>query len=117
MGFSYAPSDSVFWQQGYSTESDFIYVTTQTLSLAQLQVLADEVGQGRSLLVCCGAFRCKADQFANLTLKKIPKAVLGRCEWGQDDYSLNVDNLPMQKRPALPHQQDLLTGLDGEEGE
>ncbi len=117
MGFRYAPSDSVFWQQGYSTESDFIYVTTQTLSLAQLQVLADEVGQDRSLLVCCGAFRCKADRFANLTLKKIPKAVLGHCEWGQDDYSLNVENLPMQKRPALAQQQDLLTDLGGEEGE
>lgn len=92
-GFSYAPSDTVFWQQGYSTETDFIYVTTQTLSLKQLQVLSDEVGQDRTLLVCCSAFRCKADQFPNLTLKKIPKMVLSRCEWGQDDYSLNVENL------------------------
>ena len=28
-------------------------------------------------------------------LKKIPKMVLSRCEWGHDDYSLNVANLPM----------------------
>jgi adenine-specific DNA-methyltransferase len=33
----------------------------------------------------------------NLTLKKIPKMVLARCEWGHDDYSLNVANLPMAK--------------------
>lgn len=37
MGFTYAPSDSVYWQQGHSTETDFIYVTTQTLDQAQLR--------------------------------------------------------------------------------
>jgi adenine-specific DNA-methyltransferase len=113
--FTYAPSDTLFWQQGYSTETDFIYVTTQTLSLAQLQVLADEVGEERSLLVCCSAFRCKADKFVNLTLKKIPKMVLSRCEWGHDDYSLNVENLPMQEQPpAEPEQSELFDGGEGE---
>lgn len=111
-GFTYAPSDTVFWQQGHSTETDFIYVTTQTLSLEQLQALADEVGQDRTLLVCCGAFRCKADQFTNLTLKKIPKMVLSRCEWGCDDYSLNIQNLPMLEREQLPEQEDLFDGTD-----
>jgi adenine-specific DNA-methyltransferase len=27
-------------------------------------------------------------------VKKIPKAVLHKCEWGHDDYSLKVENLP-----------------------
>ena len=112
-GFSYAPSDTLFWQQGYSTETDFIYVTTQTLSLEQLQVLSDEVGQDRTLLVCCSAFRCKADQFPNLTLKKIPKMVLSRCEWGHDDYSLNVENLPMQEKPSLQEQNDMFSEGEG----
>ena len=34
----------------------------------------------------------------NLTLKKIPKAVLRKCEWGKDDYSLEIRDLP----PAPP---------------
>jgi adenine-specific DNA-methyltransferase len=94
-GFTYAPSPDLFWQQGHSTERDFIYVTTASLNRAQLQRLSDEVGPDRSLLVACGAFRgAKSDTFPNLTLKKIPAAVLGRCEWGKDDYSLNVENLP-----------------------
>ena len=102
-GFTYAPNDAHYWQHGYSTESDFIYVTTQTLNADQLQVLSDEVGEGRSLLVCCAAYRGSADRFANLTLKKIPKMVLTKCEWGHDDYSLNVQNLPMAApRPAEP---------------
>ncbi|BBD56110.1 site-specific DNA-methyltransferase [Planktothrix agardhii] len=93
-GFTYSPSDTFYWQQGYSTERNFIYVTTQNLRLEQLSQLADEVGQERSLLVLCTAFRGKTDIFPNLTVKKIPKQILSRCEWGHDDYSLKIENLP-----------------------
>jgi adenine-specific DNA-methyltransferase len=102
-GFNYAPNADHYWQHGHSTESDFIYVTTQTLNADQLQALSDDVGEGRSLLVCCAAYRGDVDRFRNLTLKKIPKMVLTKCEWGHDDYSLNVQNLPMAvPRPAEP---------------
>src|SRR5205814_10292417 len=47
-GFTYGPSDSVYWQQGRSTECDFIYVTTANLNHEQLQQLNDEVGEQRS---------------------------------------------------------------------
>ena len=109
-GFTYAPSplDSGgrWWQQGRSSERDFIYVTTQNLSAAQLQALSDEVGTEQSLLVCCSAFHgisaaAAAARWPNLTLKKIPKMVLARCEWGHDDYSLNVANLPLAE-PSPP---------------
>ncbi|WYM02186.1 MAG: site-specific DNA-methyltransferase [Gloeotrichia echinulata CP02] len=93
-GFTYAPSDTFYWQHGYSTERDFIYVTTQNLSHEQLSKLADEVGQERTLLVLCSAFCGKVDIFPNLTIKKIPKQILARCEWGHDDYSLKIENLP-----------------------
>jgi adenine-specific DNA-methyltransferase len=93
-GFTYAPSDSLYWQHGASTERDFIYVTTASLNHDQLQQLSDEVGPERSLLVACGAFRGRTAGYPNLTLKKIPSAVLSRCEWGKDDYSLTVQDLP-----------------------
>lgn len=105
-GFTYAPSDSIYWMQGRSTERDFIYVTTQNLSADQLAQLSDEVGPERSLLVLCAAFRGKTDQWPNLTVKKIPKQVLSRCEWAHDDYSLQVENLP--KAPAKTGQMELL---------
>lgn len=99
-GFTYAPSEAQWWQHGHSSERDFIYVTTQNLSAEQLQALSDEVGSEQSLLVCCAAFHgvtaaAGLQRWPNLTLKKIPKMVLSRCEWGHDDYSLNVVNLPM----------------------
>lgn len=33
-------------------------------------------------------------------LKEIQKTVLSRCEWGHDDFSLKVENLP--KAPPKP---------------
>lgn len=106
-GFTYAPSDSVYWQHGTSSERDFIYVTTQTLSPEQLDALSEEVGEGRTLLVLCAAFRGNTSAWPNLTVKKIPNHIRERCEWGHDDYSLNVENLPKAppareaSRPAL----------------
>jgi adenine-specific DNA-methyltransferase len=94
-GFIYAPSTDFYWQHGHSTETDFIYVTTQTLTREQLVKLSDEVGPNRSLLICCGAYRIrKLEDFPNLTLKKIPLAVMSKCEWGKDDYSLEIKALP-----------------------
>ena len=104
-GFIYEPSDSLYWQHGHSTERDFIYTTTANLSHDQLQELSDEVGPERSLLVVCSAFRGRKEGYPNLTVKKIPNAVLTRCEWGKDDYSLKVENLP--KAPPEPGQQEL----------
>ncbi len=104
-GFTYAPSDTIYWQHGHSTERDFLYVTTANLNHDQLQQLSDEVGSERSLLVVCSAFRGRKEGYPNLTVKKIPKAVLARCEWGHDDYSLKVENLP--KAPPKPGQQEL----------
>ena len=44
-GFTYAPSETVYWQQG-AFERDFMYVTTQTLGREQLAHLSEDVGPG-----------------------------------------------------------------------
>lgn len=120
-GFVYAPSETDYWRHGHATETAFIYVTTQKLTHEQLLQLNDEVGDKRSLLVCCAAFFGKPDAYPNLILKKIPKAVLSRCEWGHDDYSLKVENLPKappepakSAKPGTPEQLSLDFG--GEAG-
>jgi adenine-specific DNA-methyltransferase len=110
--FTFAPNAEVYWQHGRSSETDFIYVSTQMMTKEMLTRLSDEVGPSRSLLVCCSAFRCDATQFENLTVKKIPRAVLKKCEWGHDDYSLEIMNLPSSSE-LMP--QDL--GRRTDEGE
>jgi len=105
-GFTFDPDSEVYWQQGKSTETDFIYVTTQFMSKEMLTKLSEEVGPNRSLLICCSAFRCDTNQFENLTVKKIPKAVLSKCEWGHDDYSLEIKNLPAAPPDYLAAQEE-----------
>jgi len=93
--YTYAPSDEAYWMHGHASESAFIYVTTASLTFDQLRAISDEVGDDRSLLICCMAYETQGDALDNLTLKKIPRVVLDRCEWDKDDYSLRIDTLPM----------------------
>lgn len=97
LGFTYAPSQHAdeYWSHGYSTEKDFIYVTTQQLTHDACRKISEDVGPERSLLVCCKAFNADPDKFDNLTLVKIPSSILTKCEWGRDDYSLNIASLPL----------------------
>lgn len=90
VGFTFDPKSDPYWIHGYSTERDFIYVVPREVTNGELQRLSDEVGVSRSLMVMCTAFRSKPEDFSNLTLKKIPKELLNRCEWGRDDYSLKT---------------------------
>jgi adenine-specific DNA-methyltransferase len=109
-GFTFEPNAEVYWQHGRSSEADFIYVTTQMMTKEMLTKISDEVGPNRSLLICCSAFRCDVSQFENLTVRKIPKAVLQKCEWGKDDYSLEIKNLS-----AAPPAADIALSCKDEE--
>lgn len=96
--YTYAPSTEHFWMHGHSSETSYIYVTTNGLTGEQLRALSEEVGEHRSLLICCKAFEEQsARSLSNLTIRKIPGAVLDRCEWGKDDYSLKIESLPMMQ--------------------
>lgn len=93
MGFTYAPNENHYFIHGYSSESDFIYVTTASLTHEQIKAISEELGDSRTLLICCKAFKANVDVFTNITISKIPTALLKKCEWGRDDYSLNINNL------------------------
>ena len=100
-GFHYAPSDAVYWQHGHSTERDFIYVTTAAPGPRPAPAAVRRGGAGpdapRALHRLPRAK--KPDRYPNLTVKKIPKTVLSRCEWGHDDYSLRWKICP-RRRPS-----------------
>lgn len=116
MGFTYAPSAEEYWRHGASTETDFIYVTTQSLTHEACAKISQDVGPDRSLLICCKAYSAEAESFENLTLVKIPTAILQKCEWGRDDYSLNIANLPMMENDGAPT-ADALPLFGGEAGD
>lgn len=97
-GFKYQPHESSYWKQGQSAEQDFIFTTTQFLTVEALDSIKDEMQPGETLLICCKSFQkeCKG-KFGNITIKKIPLMLLGRCEYGKEDYSLNIINMPVDE--------------------
>lgn len=90
-GFTYSPSQTAYWKQGFSTENDYIFTTTQHITVELLDAIHSAMRDEESLLIACKAFdsACK-DRYGNITIKKIPHILLGRCEFGKDDYSLNI---------------------------
>lgn len=103
-GYRYAPSPDWFWMHGEGHKDSHIFVTTQTLTTEVLQYISDQVGEARSLLICCPPCpEAHVERFPNLTLSIMPNVLLKRYEWDHDDYSLNVKNLPQaEPRPAAP---------------
>ena len=94
-GYAYHPDQEVYWKQGFGSESDFIYTTTQFMTVEALSAIHNTMAEGETLLICCTAFQKECKQaFSNITIKKIPQMLLGRCEFGKDDYSLNIIELP-----------------------
>jgi adenine-specific DNA-methyltransferase len=93
-GFTYQPSQECYWKQGFSTEQDFIFTTTNHVTHAMLDLIAEEMAEGEHLLICCKKYSAGCDKrHPNIQVKKIPAMLMGRCEFGKEDYSLNIVNL------------------------
>jgi adenine-specific DNA-methyltransferase len=89
-GFKFNPDESIYWKQGRSTEKDYIFTTTNFVTVKELDRIYDDMKPDESLLICCKSFsKACADRYANITVKKIPNMLLGRCEFGREDYSLS----------------------------
>lgn len=97
-GFTYSPDESVYWKQGRSTETDFIYTTTQLVTREVADLINEQLRENETLLICCKAFNVNVDDYPNITFKKIPASILKKCEFGRDDYSLNVTQLPQLEK-------------------
>ncbi len=90
-GFKFYPDETLYWKHGKSTETDFIFVTTGFITTEQLDKVHSEMKAGESLLICAKAYAPECENhFANITIKKIPQMILGRCEFGKDNYDLNI---------------------------
>jgi adenine-specific DNA-methyltransferase len=95
-GFRFQPDESFYWKQGRSTEKDYIFTTTHFVSVEFVDTIHGEMKEDESLLICCTSFSKAADKYPNITIKKIPKMLLGRCEFGKEDYSLNIVRMPRE---------------------
>ncbi len=90
-GFRFLPSEEVYWKHGTSTETDYIFVTTTFMTVEQMDKIHGEMLDGESLLICAKSFAPECEKkYSNITLKKIPQMILGRCEFGKENYDLNI---------------------------
>jgi adenine-specific DNA-methyltransferase len=95
-GFKYEPDQYIYWKQGKSSEKDFIFTTTQFITAELIDKIQEEIQPGESLLITCKSYQegCE-NRHANISIKKIPHLLLGRCEFGKDDYSFNIVNMSL----------------------
>lgn len=95
-GYNYSPDPDVFWKQGYSQDKSYIYVTTNYMDSKMLDSIYSDLGMMETLLVCAPAFDVGLDKrYDNIQVKKIPQSVLDKCEYGVDNYNLNVVDIPI----------------------
>lgn len=95
-GFTYAPDKEIYWKQGYSQGKSYIYVTTQYLTAKQLDSIASEITDFEQLLICAPAFDNGLNKrYDNINIRKIPQSVLDKCEFGVENYNLNIISPPV----------------------
>jgi adenine-specific DNA-methyltransferase len=115
-GFVYNPNETLYWKQGRSTEKDYIFTTTNFITIEYLDSIHEEMLPDESLLICCKSFQedCE-DRYASITVKKIPNMLLGRCEFGKEDYSLNIAN-ELQSDTETVDEQEQAADKKGKSG-
>jgi adenine-specific DNA-methyltransferase len=75
-----------------------IFTTTQYITVEMLDRIQDEMQPDENLLICCKIFAPECEgRHATISVKKIPAVLLGKCEFGKDDYSFKIVNLPKEE--------------------
>lgn len=93
-GFTYCPDDTFYWKQG-KNENAYIFTTTSHVTADYLASIHSEMQDDEYLVIACKTYDSGIEKlFKNITVKKIPQVLLGRCEFGKDDYSLNIVDMP-----------------------
>lgn len=93
-GFTYAPDINYYWKQG-KNENAFIFTTTSHITADYLASIATEMQDGEYLVIACKTYDDGLEkQFKNITIKKIPQVLLGRCEFGKENYNFNIVDVP-----------------------
>ncbi|ACF44192.1 site-specific DNA-methyltransferase [Pelodictyon phaeoclathratiforme] len=116
-GFRYLPDEHVYWKQARSSEKDFLFTTTGFMTVEMLDGIHEEMQPDESLLLACKAYQKEcAHRYPNISIKKIPNMLLGRCEFGREDYSLNIVQVPYDRaEEEVPDEPEL--AIESEEVE
>ena len=91
-GFKYIREQEIFYKQGYSTENDYIYTTTNFVNIQYLEMIENCMKSNETLLICCKSFDEEClHKFKNISIQKIPQSILKKYEFGDVNYTLNIE--------------------------
>lgn len=86
--------DDIYWKNGKSSENNYLYVTTNFVSMELLNIINEELKESESLLICCKSYQEEClKAFEKINIRKIPLSLLNKCEYGKADYNLNILNV------------------------
>ena len=95
-GFTYQPSADLFWKQAVGNENSFLFTTTRHLTSAYLESIKGSMEEGEYLVIACRSYGRGLDRaYETIAVKKIPQMLLDRCEFGKDNYNLNIVRPPV----------------------
>ena len=95
-GFVYQPDETVFWKQSKANESAYLFVTTRHVTAGWLESIQASMNEGEFLSIACRSYDRGLERlYRNITISKIPQMLLERCEFGRDDYNLNIVHPPI----------------------
>jgi len=105
-GFTYHPSADLFWKQAVGNENSFLFTTTRHLTSAYLESIKGSMEEGEYLVIACRSYDKGLDRaYETIAVKKIPQMLLDRCEFGRDDYSLNIVHPPVYEDEEVAHDE------------
>lgn len=90
--YKYNPDSSCYWKQSVSEEHSYLYVTTQHINEDAIQNILNEMKEDEFLLIVCKSFDSNIlfELDKRISIKKIPQSLLKNCEFGVDNYNLNI---------------------------
>lgn len=92
-GFRYIKNQEVFFKQGYSTEKDFIFTTTNYIDSQYLDMIYELLGNDETLLICCKSYDEECEfKYKNISIQKIPQSIIKKYEFGDVNYTLNIED-------------------------
>ena len=94
-GFEYSPSNTEFWKQSIGSENSYLYVTTKFINESALDEIVKSMKNNEYLIIACSAYDKQIEKkYKNIKIKKIPEMLLTKCQFGVDNYDLNIINPP-----------------------
>ena len=95
-GFVYAPDKEKFWKQAKANENSYLLTTTRCVTKEFLDSIRSTMDEGEFLIIACKSFISGVDKlYSNISVKKIPQMLLNNCEFGKEDYNLNIVHPPV----------------------